>query len=111
MWQRNQYQPPVDVTLTPEERAAIYRDGRVNDAVRNARLAARKYATSLLGQTEDTVSCKEEGARPLSPMDIGGGFDGIKRTMATYGVNTKLCDYAARVCVRLITPKAPEASA
>ncbi len=88
------YQAPLDVDLSPEVRAATFRQRRVKAATSHAKWAARLYAKTLIRQQE-TI----DGYDAV----IGaGGEIGIAKQMATYQVYESLRQYAARVCVRLV---------
>ena len=88
------YESPLDVDLTPEVRAATYRQRRVKDATSHAKWAARQYAKNLIRQQETIFG--------YDAVIGAGGEVGIARQMATYQVYSPLRQYAAKICVRLV---------
>jgi len=90
----SRYNPPVSVDLSPELRAATYRQKRVNAATSHARWAAKAYSRVLVRQ--------QETIHGYNAVEGAGGELGIAKTMATYNVYEPLRVFAARVCMRLV---------
>jgi hypothetical protein len=92
-----QYHSPLNVDLSPQERAKTYRQRRVNASMSHARWAARSYASVLVR--------KQLANYGVDALAEAGMEQGIGKTMTTYSVVPELCQYGARVCIRLAKAK------
>jgi hypothetical protein len=90
----NAYETPLSVDLSHEERAKVFKHEWVEDAVKNAKRAARQYSNIVLNRLEANFGTTFE----KSDMEL-------MQVMAQYGVHKELREYASKVCRRLINEK------